>query len=181
MHRFISNIAYGLIALLALGFAVYTPSLTHVALAGATPQLYAKNAEISGFVVGIMDGDTLKLLTDDRRELRIRLAEIDAPEKNQAYGDVSKRSLSDLAYGKPASVHVVDTDRYGRIVGRVYIGTLDVNLAQVGRGMAWAYTEYLTDPQIAKLEARARQARVGLWADSREPVPPWEFRHANGE
>jgi len=181
MKKTLSNIAYASVAILSLGFAVYAPSVTHGALAGATPQLYAKNAEIQGFVVGITDGDTLKLLTAEHHELRIRLAEIDAPEKAQAYGDVSKRSLSDLAYNKPAIVRVVDTDHYGRIVGRVYVGTLDVNLAQVGRGMAWAYRQYLTDQRVATLEARARQARIGLWADSREPVPPWEFRHENGE
>jgi len=181
MQKYISNLAYALIALATLGFAVYAPSVAHKSLAGATPSLYAKGAEIAGRVVGIADGDTLKLLTADRHELRIRLAEIDAPEKAQAYGDVSKRSLSDLAYGKPALVRVVDTDRYGRIVGHVYVGTLDVSLAQVGRGLAWAHTKYVTDPQVAKLEAHARKARIGLWADSTEPVPPWEFRQDSGQ
>lgn len=179
MQKIISNIVYSLIGAIAIGFVFYAPSFTQEAVAGLTPQLYAKNEEIRGFVVGVTDGDTLKLLTDDRRELRVRLAEIDAPEKSQAFGEVSKRSLSDLAYNKPAMVRVQDIDRYGRIVGRVYVGTLDVNMAQVGRGLAWAYTKYLTDQQISQFEARARKAHVGLWADKKEPVAPWEFRNGN--
>lgn len=179
MNKFIANVSYSLIALLAFGFAAYAPTFTQKALADVSPQLYAKDSEIRGFVVGVMDGDTLKLLTSDRQELRIRLAEIDAPEKKQAFGEVSKRSLSDLAFNKPALVRVVNTDRYGRIVGRVYVGTLDVNMAQVGRGLAWAYTQYLTDDRIGSLEANARKARVGLWADKQEPVAPWTFRHGS--
>jgi len=181
MKRTISNLLYSLIALVAFGFAFYVPSFTREAVASAAPQPYEKGAEIHGFIVGVIDGDTLKLLAEDRRELRIRLAEIDAPERTQAYGDASKRSLSDLAYGKPAMVRVVDTDRYGRIDGRVFVGSLDVNLAQVGRGLAWANTKYLTDPRVSGLEARARKARAGLWADQREPLAPWEFRRENGQ
>ena len=179
MHKLIANIVYSVVALFAFGFAAYAPYFTQKAVAGAAPQLYARDDEIHGFVVGVTDGDTLKIVTQDRSELRIRLAEIDAPEKGQPFSDASKRSLSDLAYNKPASVRVVSIDRYGRVVGRVYVGTLDLNLAQVGRGLAWAYTQYLTDQRISQLEARARKSRIGLWADTKEPVAPWLFRRAS--
>jgi endonuclease YncB( thermonuclease family) len=176
MQKLITNIFYSLIGIVAVVFALQAPSFTQKAVAGATPQLFAQGTELRGFVVGVMDGDTLKLHTDDRRELRIRLSEIAAPKKGQAYGDVAKRSLSDLAFNKPATVRVVETDRYGCIVGRVSVGTLDVNMAQVGRGMAWAYVQYVTDPRITALEGKVRSARVGLWSAKEEPVAPWLFR-----
>src|SRR4051794_12961565 len=140
MKTIISNLAYSAVALTALAFVLYAPDFTHQAMASATAQLYAKGAEVRGVVIGIMDGDRLKVRTDDRHELRVRLAEISAPEKEQAYGDVSKRSLSDLAYSKPATLRVEGTDQAGGVLARVFVGTLDVNLAQVGRGLAWADT-----------------------------------------
>jgi micrococcal nuclease len=79
------------------------------------------------------------LLTPEKRQIKVRLVEIDAPEKSQAYGQRSKQSLSDLVFGKQVRVEQQDRDRYGRVVGRVYAGGLDVNAEQVKRGMAWVY------------------------------------------
>jgi endonuclease YncB( thermonuclease family) len=73
------------------------------------------------------------------RHTKVRLAEIDAPEKQQPFGERSKQSLSDLMYGKWVKVTQQNRDRYGRVVGRVYIESLDVNAEQVKRGMAWIY------------------------------------------
>lgn len=70
-------------------------------------------------VVGIADGDTLTLLVDGR-PLKIRLANIDAPEKAQAYGQRSKQSLSKLCWGKDATYDAQDVDQYGRTVAIVY-------------------------------------------------------------
>jgi endonuclease YncB( thermonuclease family) len=84
----------------------------------------------------VSDGDTLIVLTPEKQQIKVRLAEIDAPEKSQAYGQRSKQSLSDLAFGKQARVEKQDRDRYGRVVGKVYVGSLDVNAEQVKRGMA---------------------------------------------
>lgn len=102
-------------------------------LASAEPQY------ISGRVVGIADGDTLTVLTPAQEQVKVRLAEIDAPEKAQAFGQVAKKSLSDLAYAKTVEVRVVTTDRYGRTVGAVTVEGQDINRLQVERGMAWAY------------------------------------------
>jgi endonuclease YncB( thermonuclease family) len=89
-----------------------------------------------GKVVGISDGDTITVLVGGRQPLKVRLAEIDTPEKSQAYGQRSKQSLSDLAFGKQVRVEQQDRDRYGRVVGKAYVGSLDVNAKQVKRGMA---------------------------------------------
>lgn len=129
---------------------------------------------ISGKVVGVVDGDTLDLLEDGRIKHRIRLAEIDAPEHNQAFGKRSKQSLSDLAYGKDATAECAGVT-YERLICKVTVDGTYVSLAQVQRGMAWAYWRYAHDPEILRAHQQARIERLGLWSDP-NPTPPWEFR-----
>jgi endonuclease YncB( thermonuclease family) len=93
-------------------------------------------AELRGRVVGITGGDTLTLLTPERREVKIRLAEIDTPESRQPYGTRARQALSDLAFRREVRVDVQDTDRYGRTVRRIYAGRVDVNAETVRRGAA---------------------------------------------
>lgn len=131
---------------------------------------------LEGRVVGVHDGDTVTLLTTEKRQFKIRLAQIDAPESRQAFGQRSKQSLSDLVFNKTIRVEKETTDKYGRLVGTLYVDGLDVNREQVHRGMAWAYRQYLHDPSLIEVEAEARKARTGLWADA-NPMPPWEYRH----
>ena len=136
----------------------------------------ASASTLTGRIVGIVDGDTATLLTAEKREIRVRLDQIDAPEKGQAFGQASKRSLSELIFGTNVTVHVKTTDRYGRTVGTMVARGLDVNREQIRRGMAWAYRKYLRDPDLLAVEADARTGRRGLWAEP-NPLPPWEFRH----
>jgi endonuclease YncB( thermonuclease family) len=132
---------------------------------------------VTGVIVGITDGDTLTLLTPAKAQLKIRLAEIDAPESGQPWGKKSKAMLSALAYGRQARLVITDKDRYGRFVARVYIGSTDVNAEMVRRGGAWAFRRYLTDRSILKLEAAAKRGRFGLWSMPPEQiVPPWDWR-----
>ena len=133
-------------------------------------------ADITGRVVGVADGDTITVLDARQGLTKIRLHQIDAPEKKQDYGQRSKQSLSNLVYGKQARVEVFDTDKYGRTVGKVWINGLDANLEQVKRGMAWVYEKYASDPAYFAAERAAKSGRVGLW-DQPTPTPPWVFRH----
>lgn len=129
-------------------------------------------------VVAISDGDTLKVRCGDAgayQQLTIRLAEIDAPEKAQAFGQRSKINLSNLCYGTWARLRRQTSDRYGRMVARVECRGKDANVEQVRAGMAWAYTKYLTDQTILLLQQRARQERAGLWSDP-NPIAPWDWR-----
>ena len=129
-------------------------------------------------VVAIADGDTLTVRCGDPgayEQVKIRLAEIDAPEKKQPFGQRSKQHLSDLCFQQQATITPRTKDRYGRTVARVQCQGEDANASMVRSGMAWAYTKYLTDPEIKRLEVQARAGKVGLWGDS-ELVPPWEFR-----
>src|SRR6476620_6476125 len=97
----------------------------------------AQAETFSGTVVAIADGDTLTVLTASRQQHKIRLAEIDAPEKSQPHlapsGTKSKQSLSDLCFGKEAEVRPRAIDRYKRTVARVKFAGLDANAEQVNR------------------------------------------------
>lgn len=132
---------------------------------------------LSGRVVGVADGDTLTVLDANRAQHKIRLSDIDAPEKAQAFGQRSKQSLSDLCFGKSAEVRIRDTDRYGRSIGRVTCQGVDANAIQVKRGMAWVYDAYVSDKRLYALQAQAKQQHLGLWADP-SPVQPWAYRKA---
>lgn len=134
-------------------------------------------AELRGEVVGIADGDTLTLLTPERRQVRVRLAEIDAPEGHQPWGSRARQALSAMVFRKPVVVLVQDTDRYGRTVGTVRVGRLDANAEMVRQGHAWVYRQYLRDRSLLTVEEEARQARRGLWSlPEPERVPPWAWR-----
>ena len=131
-------------------------------------------------VVGVSDGDTIKARCSTNSGLQtisVRLAEIDAPEKGQAFAQRSKQHLARICFGLAAEIRPSAVDRYGRAVARVSCSGADANAAMVNAGMAWAYTQYLHDPRIKALETSARQRRVGLWADD-EPIAPWVWRQA---
>jgi endonuclease YncB( thermonuclease family) len=142
-----------------------------------SPRPDTETNTLQGRVVGITDGDTLTLLVG-REQVRVRLAQIDAPESNQPYGKKSKAALSTLAFRKQARVEVIDIDRYGRTVGEVFVDGIDVNREMVREGHAWAYTKYAHSTAIIELEDHARAARKGLWAlPENQREPPWIWRH----
>jgi endonuclease YncB( thermonuclease family) len=148
-----------------------------IALIAAVQPAFAER--IAGRVVGVADGDTLTVLAEGHRQVRVRLAGIDAPERRQPYGTRARQALSALAFGRSAQVEVEEIDRYERAVGRVRVGGRDVNAEMVRRGAAWVYTRYNRDPSLVPLEAEARAARRVLWAlPEAERVPPWEWRAA---
>ena len=133
-------------------------------------------AQLQGKVVSVADGDTITVLTDEKKQIKVRLAEIDAPERGQAYGQRSRETLSTLVAGKGVTVNETDTDRYKRVLGFVLIDGINVNYEMVRQGMAWCYTQYLARDSICPpIEKEARGSHRGLWAE-KEPTPPWEFR-----
>ncbi len=129
-------------------------------------------------VVGIADGDTLTVLCNNNEQVKIRLAEIDAPEKKQPFGNRSKQSLSGMCFQKQAEIKPQTKDQYGRTVARVICDGTDANVEQVKRGMAWVYDKYVKDRSLYAIQDKARTSKVGLWADDK-PVKPWEYRRAN--
>jgi endonuclease YncB( thermonuclease family) len=137
---------------------------------------------IHGRVVGVSDGDTVTVVDGNSTQYKIRLTGIDAPEKAQAYGQKAKESLSDLVFGKSVEVEWSKQDRYGRIVGKIKLNGVDINLEQIKRGMAWHYKQYLKEQSpeervaYAQSESQARDHGVGLWQDP-TPIEPSVFRH----
>ena len=132
---------------------------------------------IEGLVVSVADGDTITILDDTNTQHKIRLAGIDAPEKKQAFGNVSKKELSDLVYKKQVTVEFYKKDRYQRLVGKVLINDQDVNLEMVNIGLAWHYAKYQNEQsfedriEYAQAEADSRLLRRGLWLDKAQTAP----------
>lgn len=131
-------------------------------------------------VVHVADGDTLTVRcgADQATKQVVRLAEIDAPEDGQPFGAVSRRALVAACLRQPAIVAVRSRDVYGRAVAKVSCAGTDAGAAQVAVGLAWVFDRYARDPELYRLQDRARGARAGLWSDS-EAVPPWEWRKAH--
>lgn len=138
-------------------------------------------ANIKGKVIKVADGDTVTVLDESDQQYRVRLTGIDAPERHQAYGSESTESLIGLVYLKKVVVQSSGKDRYKRVLGKILLDDLDVNLEQVKRGFAWHYKQYEKDQtsedQIgyAQAEVLARQQQLGLWV-LESPIPPWEYR-----
>lgn len=135
-----------------------------------------------GRCVAVFDGDTMVVRDAHQKRHEVRLQGIDAPEKGQRYGSISKSNLTALAYQKHVTVHWDRRDRYGRLVGRITMNGTDLSLRQLEAGLAWVYREYLDELQLAdrriflQAEATAQRERLGLWRD-RDPTPPWLWRH----
>ena len=120
---------------------------------------------LSGKVVGITDGDTLTLLVD-RTQHKIRLAEIDTPERGQDWGTRARQALADKVFQENVNVEVVDVDRYDRLVGKIWLGDRDINRELVREGHAWVYRRYLDDESLLEDEAHAKTEQLGLWSDA---------------
>lgn len=140
-------------------------------------------AEIQGKVIRVLDGDTIEVKTLPAKivvyevPIRVRLINIDAPEKKQPFGRWSTNQLKTLLAGQSVTVSYTQTDRYGRIIGRVFTtnGT-DASRFMVQSGAAWVYERYNEDESLPALQREAQEQKRGLWADA-NPVPPWEWRY----
>ena len=132
---------------------------------------------LTGRVVKIADGDTLTILIAGNEQKRIRLSEIDTPERGQPWSRKAKQALTDKVAQETIDVEVVTTDRYGRTVGKIWLGERDINRELVAEGHAWVYRKYMTDQTLLEDEGAPREARRGLWGlPEAERMPPWEWR-----
>jgi len=136
-------------------------------------ELKTKNGE----VISVKDGDTL-ILKDNRDNLyKVRLADIDAPEIAQPFGRPAKRLLEDLALDKVVRVNYTQVDKYGRLIGEVYLADGKMlNEEAIKAGLAWHYR--VKNPHsnfLEKMEYKAWKKKLGLWVQDK-PIPPWEFR-----
>ena len=167
--------------------AAVCAGFTALLAAWALP-VQAQNFELTGRVVRVADGDTLTILSSNRKQERVRLASIDAPETTkdrqrpgQPFAVASRQFLSDLVAGKQMTLSCYERDRHGRAVCDVPLNDGETaNQKLVQAGMAMANREkrgrFLRDPRIDQLEREAREARVGIWSEP-DPVPPWQWRY----
>lgn len=132
-------------------------------------------------MVKVSDGDTITVLDLKKSQHKIRLSGIDAPEKGQPFGTASRAHLAEQIAGKNITVEYKKRDRYRRILGKIVLGTRDLNLEQIKAGFAWHYKHYQKDQSpddrsaYAAAEEEARKTGRGLWQD-KAPTPPWTFR-----
>ena len=122
----------------------------------------------------VVDGDTVHVFYQDE-VYKIRLTEIDAPERDQPYGNNSTEYLRSLLKDGRVDVDISGTDRYGRKLGRLYWRGIDINRELVSAGYAWVYDQYVTDNSFYENQSKARNSKKGLWEDQ-NPLEPWNWR-----
>lgn len=132
------------------------------------------NSEVSGLVTRVSDGDTIWVQDAKGLRHKIRMLDIDAPESTQTFGGESTARLKSLIGGKTVKVTYSETDKYGRLLGTVWLGGEDVNLKMVAEGMAWCY-HYSKNERYAAAQSAARTRRAGLWANP-NAQDPWAYR-----
>ena len=157
---------------------------TWIALAVLLPQTVAADTQdFSGIVTRVFDGDSflVRPLTEHRtaKDIDVRLMDIDAPEKDQPYADAARNALIDLIEGRRVFVDVIEMDRYGRKIAKVYRepDRLEIAPTLVHEGHVWVSRRFAEDPTLAKLEDTARAKHQGLWSlPAEQLMPPWQFR-----
>ena len=122
----------------------------------------------------VVDGDTVHTFYGDEI-FKIRLTEIDAPERDQPFGKASTEHLKSLLKEGRVDVDISGTDKYGRKLGRLYWQGKDINREMVSAGYAWVYDKYVTDISFYEDQDNAKQSKKGLWKDSAS-LAPWEWR-----
>ena len=143
----------------------------------SSPGQFPQPLVIKGLQVEkVIDGDTVYGLLGDKT-YKIRLAEIDAPERDQPFGRQSKIFLRKLLVDSEFDAHITSEDQYGRYIARLYSNGMDINRKMVSEGMAWVYDYYVIDKTFYLNQEDARKLKKGIWS-KRYPAPPWEWRKA---
>jgi endonuclease YncB( thermonuclease family) len=124
--------------------------------------------------ITVHDGDTFTLHHTEG-VLKIRLADIDAPELKQTYGEKAKEYLHELIQRKSIKIIPIDKDRFGRIIAKVYCDDKCINHEMIKNGYAWHYKKHSSDKELVELENNAKNFNKGLWKEQ-NPTPPWEYR-----
>jgi len=164
---FVLSGALGVLGQDALEPATYTFGLEHVC--------------IHGRVTGIIDGDTINVRIFAKKQIRVRIAFIDAPEEGQAFASRAKTAMSELVFSKDVKLRPHTIDRHGRLVARILTDNQDAGLELLKQGLCWVDEKYVGEASAEirsnywAAQAAAQSDRLGLWQDP-DPVPPWEWR-----
>jgi micrococcal nuclease len=129
-----------------------------------------------GKVVKVTDGDTVTVLNIDKKQVKVRLYGVDAPELKQSFGIQSKEFLSCLILGKPIKIENMGVDVYGRVIGKIFHEGNDISIAMCRSGNAWWFKKYAgQNIELKEAEELAKRQELGLWRHHK-PLPPWEYR-----
>jgi len=159
------------------------PSVLFAVLALSASASVADDADFTGVVTKVFDGDSFLVRPAGKKDIDVRLQDIDAPEKDQPYADISRTQLRRLIEGRRVFVDVIEVDKYGRKIAKVFRepDRLEIARTLVHDGHAWVNRKYSKNRSLIELEDAARASHTGLWSLSpHELVPPWEFRRKNG-
>ena len=141
--------------------------------------------QVNARVVWVHDGNTLTVTTGhvrtrDLKRWRVRLVDMDAPEKQQPFGKEAHDAMRDLVLTREIIIQVHEVDATGRLIGRVFVQrsgeVIDVNHEMVRLGLAWVLDKGLRDQGLKDVQKTAQDERMGLWGASDSPMAPWEWR-----
>lgn len=130
----------------------------------------------SGKVIKIKDGDTIVVLDSNNNQTILRLAEVDCPESSQDFGKKAKEFTSEQVALKTVSYKIVDTDRYGRSIAKVYYDYKYLSAEIIKNGFGWHYKKYSKSIELSNLERAAKTKKIGLWS-SYKNIAPWDYRN----
>lgn len=142
-------------------------------------------SQVNARVAWVHDGNTMTVTTGhvrtrDLKRWRVRLVDMDAPEKQQPFGKEAHDAIRDLVLTREIIIQVHEVDATGRLIGRVFVQrsgeVIDVNHEMVRLGMAWVNINQLHDESLKSVEKTAQDERKGLWGEPGTPVAPWDWR-----
>ncbi|NDY56623.1 hypothetical protein G3N56_07685 [Desulfovibrio sulfodismutans] len=145
--------------------------------AGHAADPLPRHVWLAARLVRVVDGDTFSLAAQGQ-VVRVRLADVDAPERDQPGGDDATDRAAELLDAGPVEVMAVAVDRYGRTVARVRADGNDLAWKLVREGLVWP------DCHQCGLDDRlyfgvygvmARWSGMGLWAAA-DPIRPATWR-----
>lgn len=132
----------------------------------------------TGKVIKIKDGDTIVVLDSLNNQITLRLAEVDCPEKVQAYGNKAKKFTANEVGSKMVTYKVESKDKYGRSIAKVFYNGKYLSKEIIKNGWGWHYKKYSNSNELSDLEILAKNNKRGLW-NEKYPTAPWDFREKN--
>ncbi len=166
------TIAFACLTVAVLGFAILRSRSGHHPAIAAERQAVQATGHFRA--VRVIDGDTMRIVGSDNVELTLRLAGVDAPERDQPYGNTATGALEAIVRDEHLTLVDIGRDKYGRVLANCFIGNEWIELELVQQGFAWAYPEF-AEAELVGAENKARAAGEGLWAAD-SPIPPWKWR-----
>lgn len=144
-------------------------------LAFLSLSVFSSDRQHKGIIITkVIDGDTV-IAKLEEKPVRVRLAEIDAPEIDQPWGLNAKKALEAKVLGRRIVLEVIDIDRYDRLVARLILDGREINREMIAEGHVWVYRRYMRDKSLLVDEDIAVQNNNGFWAKGGE-IAPWEWR-----